>query len=85
VSDMDGERGLSALGANNLPTCIPLEAVACLASSIKQAVACPPSTRFRGYKRNEVDVGATPQPPPRSTCRTWSSQHGVERLGEKGG
>jgi hypothetical protein len=37
---MDGERDLSE--ANKLPTCIPLEAGACLAFSVKKAVAWPP-------------------------------------------
>jgi hypothetical protein len=33
---------------------------------------------------NKEDVGATPHPLP-GTYRTWSPQHGVERLRETGG
>jgi hypothetical protein len=50
-------------GANNLPTCIPLEAAAYLANSIKKLLrVAAESTKFRDRKWNKADVGATPHP-----------------------
>jgi hypothetical protein len=56
VSNMDGERETSRRQeANNLHTCIPLAAVACLDISVKKAVAWPPrapnSVTTKGMKR----------------------------------
>ena len=54
VSNVDGET-FRRQAANNLPTCIPLEAAACLASSVRKAVAWPPrvpnSVTAKGMKR----------------------------------
>jgi hypothetical protein len=82
VSDMDNERNLSAPRGGQ-PTHVPLEAVPCLANSVKEAVACPlrapNSVTANGMKMISRRLLTPP-----STFQTWSSQHDLKRLQETG-
>jgi hypothetical protein len=86
VSNMDGERDLSVSGGQQFAHMHPLETAACLATTVKKAVAWPPrvqdSVDAKGIKRMSGRL-LTRSPPP-STSRTLSSRHGVERLRETG-
>jgi hypothetical protein len=60
---MDGERDLSTQGGQQLAHMHPFRG-GCMLGSLRQesrGVAAE-STKFREYKGNETDVGATPHP-----------------------
>jgi hypothetical protein len=85
VSDMDGERDLSTPGCQQLAHMHPFRC-GCMLGLLRQesrSVAAE-SIKFRDYKLSETDFRGDSSPPP-STSRTWSSQHGGERLRVTGG
>jgi hypothetical protein len=84
VSDMDGERNLSAPRGEQLAHMHPFRSGCVLGQLVQKAVAWPPrgpnSVTAKGMTRMSGRFLTRP-----STSRAWSSQHAGERLHEMGG